>query len=84
MYVARDRGVDVADRLIADIMDRIDLLASHPEAGRERDDIAAGLRSFPVRNHIIYCRPERACILVARVLRGSRDQASAVEPQSDE
>ncbi len=83
VYVARDRGVDVADRVVADIMDRVVLLASHPKAGRLRNEIAAGLRSFPVRNHIIYYRHEPAHILVARVLHGSRDQAAAVAPHSE-
>jgi toxin ParE1/3/4 len=83
VYVARDRGVDSANRVIDDIMDRVVLLASRPKAGRRRHEIAAGLRSFPVRNHIIYYRPEQGHILIARVLHGSRDQASAVEPQGE-
>ena len=68
VYVAGDRGVEVADRMVGEIVDRFALLATHPQAGRLRDDIAAELRSFPVEGHIIYYRPERARILVARVL----------------
>jgi toxin ParE1/3/4 len=83
LAVAQDRGVDVANRLVDDITDRCVLLASHPDAGRLRDEIAAGLRSFPVRNHIIYYRPEQGHILIARILHGSRDQSSAVEPQGE-
>ncbi len=84
VYVAGDRGVEVADRMVAEIVDRFALLATHPQAGRLRDDIAAELRSFPVQGHIIYYRPERARILVARVLHGSRDQASAFGPPDEE
>lgn len=80
LHVAEDRGVDVADRLIDAIMNRIILLASHPKAGRVRDDITPGLRSAPVRRHIIYFRLEQSRILIVRVLHGARDQASAVEP----
>jgi toxin ParE1/3/4 len=72
--------VDVANGLIDDIMDRVALLASQPHAGRLRDELAVGLRSFPVQNHIIYYRPEPSYILIARVLHGSRDQASAIGP----
>lgn len=77
LYVAQDRTVEVANRLIDDIMDRIVLLASHPKAGRLRTELAAGLRSFPVRNHVIYYRPGQGHILIARVLHGSRDQGVA-------
>ena len=78
LYVTRDGGVDVANRLIDDIMDRIVLLATQPNAGRLRDELAVGLRSFPVKSHIIYYRPEPSHILIARVLHGHRDQASAL------
>ena len=60
-------------------MDRIVLLATQPNAGRLRDELAIGLRSFPVGNHII--RPEPSHILIARVLHGRRDQASTLGPQ---
>ena len=84
VYVSGDRGVEAADRMVAEIVDRFILLATHPQSGRLRGDIAAGLRSFPVHGHIIYYRRERARILVARVLHGSRDQVSAFGPQDEE
>ena len=83
LYVAADGGVDIANRLIDDITDRIVLLGTQPNAGRLRDELAVGLRSFPVHRHIIYYRPERGHIVVARVLHGSRDQASAIAPQGE-
>lgn len=83
LYVAQDRSVDVASRLVDDITERFVLLASHPEAGRLREEITAGLRSFPVKNHIIYYRPEPGHILIARVLHGSRDQATVLDLLGD-
>ena len=68
LYVAGDGGVDVANQ---------------PNAGRLRDELAIGLRSFPVENHIIYYRPEPSHILIARVLHGRRDQASTLGPQEE-
>jgi toxin ParE1/3/4 len=84
LFAARDHSIEVANRLVDDITDRCVLLADHPEAGRRRDEIAAGLRSFPVRNHIIYYRPEPGHVLIARILHGSRDQAAAVKPRGEE
>ncbi len=82
-YVAGDGGVNVADRLLDDIMDRIVMLASQPKAGRRRDELAVGLRSFPVKSHIIYYRCEASHILIARVLHGSRDQPSALGTEGE-
>jgi toxin ParE1/3/4 len=77
-YVASNRGVDVADRLLDHIMGRIVMLAGRPNAGRHRDDLAAGLRSFPVKRHIIYYRSEPSHILIVRILHGGRDQPSVL------
>lgn len=77
LYVARDRTIEIANRLIDEIMDRILLVARHPRAGRLRDELAPGLRSFPVRDHVIYYRPEQGHLLIARILHGSRDQGVA-------
>ena len=82
LYVAQDNGVRAADRLIDEITRRFALLATHPDAGRSRDDIAAGVRSFPVKNHIIYYRTHTQGILVARVLHGKRDQAALLSSKA--
>ena len=83
LHVAGDRGVDVADHLLDDIMGRIVLLASQPDAGRPRAELAVGLRSFPVKSHVIYYRREQGHILIARVLHGSRDQPSALGTEGE-
>ena len=82
LYVAQDNGVGAADRLIEEITKRFVLLATHPDAGRLRDDIAADVRSFPVKNHIIYYRASEHGILVSRVLHGKRDQAAILGPKA--
>jgi toxin ParE1/3/4 len=45
-----------ADRMLADIDDKCRLLALQPELGPARDDIAPGLRFFPVRRYLILYR----------------------------
>lgn len=77
LYVALDGGVSRADRLIDQITRRFALLAQYPDAGRLRDDIAAGTRSFAVKNYLIYYRPFETGVLIARVLHGKRDQSVA-------
>jgi plasmid stabilization system protein ParE len=58
--VARDRSVEVANRLVDDITDRCVLLADHPEAGRLRDEIAAGFAASPFETTSSTTAPGRA------------------------
>ena len=63
-----------ADRLL----DRIDavciMLASYPEAGPRRDDIALGFRYFPVRPYLVIYRVVAPDLVeVVRVVDGRRD-----------
>jgi hypothetical protein len=44
-----------------------------PGAGRERGELAASLRSFPVGNYIVFCLPLPDGINVVRILDGYLD-----------
>jgi toxin ParE1/3/4 len=71
-YIAQDTSA-AADRFL-DRIHRVCLrLASAPRIGRPRDDLAAGLRSFPVGHYVIFYRDSTAAIEVVRVLSGYRD-----------
>lgn len=74
-YVAsRSGSLDVADRLVDSIAERILTLAEYPTLGRSRDeDLRPGLRTFPVGEYVILYRLEEEDAVVLRVLRGSRD-----------
>jgi toxin ParE1/3/4 len=82
-YIARKSGsLEIADRFtefLSDrftefLSDRFYLLANHPYIGRRRDEeLRPGLRSFPVRDYVIFYRIEDEDVLILRVLRGSRD-----------
>ena len=82
LYVAQDSGIDTADRLIEEITKRFALLATHPDAGRLREDIAAGVRSFPVKNYLVYYKTHTQGIMFARVLHGKRDQAAVLDSKA--
>jgi toxin ParE1/3/4 len=77
-YVARNSdSIDVADRLLESITEAFCLLAQAPEAGTRRDEIAPGLRGFPVGNYIIYYAKTERHVVISRILHGMRDQKSA-------
>lgn len=62
-----------ADRLLDRIEGACALLATHPHAGKQRDDLAPRLRFYPVGNYLVFYVPRGDGIVVARVLHGARD-----------
>jgi toxin ParE1/3/4 len=71
-YIAVD-NMKAADGVLTSINDRIDMLADSPEIGHRRDEISAGLRSFPESKYVIFYRPIRDSIQIIRILHGARD-----------
>jgi len=65
--------VSAADRLLDRIEALCFSLAASPLIGRSREEIAAGLRSYPIGRYVLFYRPVRGGIEVARVLHGARD-----------
>ena len=65
-----------ADSQIDRIVERLVMLATFHSAGRSRDELAPGLKSFPVDRYVLFYRIIPEGIEVIRVLHGSRD----VEP----
>jgi toxin ParE1/3/4 len=72
-YVASSSSIEIADRLVDSLTTRFFLLAKYPRAGRRRDDLRPGIRSFPVGNYIVLYRLDGEDVLIQRVVRGSRD-----------
>ncbi|WP_235578386.1 type II toxin-antitoxin system RelE/ParE family toxin [Pseudorhodoferax sp. Leaf267] len=75
-YIADD-SEQQAD-LFLDMLDvRLALLATQPEMGRERPELAPRLRAFPVKRYVVFYRPMRDGIEVLRVLHSARDVTRA-------
>jgi toxin ParE1/3/4 len=72
-YVAGQRSIEAADRLVASIAARFLLLATHMHAGRRREDLVPGTRVFPVGEYLILYRLDGEDVLIQRVIHGSRD-----------
>jgi toxin ParE1/3/4 len=66
-------SIETAERLVDAIYGRILLFGRHPHLGRQRDDLLAGIRLFPVGDYVLLYRVEEADAVVARVVHGSRD-----------
>jgi len=70
LYVA-EYSVEAAEGLL--------VLADSPLAGRSRDELAPGLRSFPTGSYLIFYRVIPDGVEIVRVLHGSRDIPSEID-----
>lgn len=70
--IAED-NLAAAEGFIESIDTKAHLLLTAPEMGLRRDELAPGLRSFPVGNYVIFYRVAKRGIEVARVFHGARD-----------
>ena len=71
-YIADDSEVR-ADAFIDRIDQKFRTLAQRPLIGRLRDELAVGLRSFPVGRYVIFYRPLSNGVEIVRVLHSARD-----------
>ncbi len=62
------------------ILQRLAEVASFPRLGRPRDDLFAGCRGLPIRQHIAYYLVDDAAITVMRILHERREPSGAVVP----
>ena len=71
LYVAQD-DLTAADGLLDEFHEKLQILASHPQLGPARPDIARQLRYFPVRNYLLLYREIADGIELVRVIHGAR------------
>ena len=71
VHIAR-RDPNAADRLVDRLTEMLDLLATQPMMGRAADHLLPGLRSIPVRDYLIFYRPDEEGIMVVRIIHGAR------------
>jgi toxin ParE1/3/4 len=65
-----------ADGFIDRIDEKFRLLAAQPLMGRERNELAPGLRSFPMAPYVIFYELVVDGVAIVRVLHGARDVES--------
>jgi toxin ParE1/3/4 len=72
LYIAED-SIEQADRWVDRLDEKLRLLATQPLMGRAREELAAGLRSFPFGRYVIFYVPIDQGVDVVTVLHGARD-----------
>lgn len=84
-WISADSGEHRADALLERLNAAMALLAERPKIGRERPEIASGLRSFPVWPYVIFYRSLAKGCRIMRVVHGHQDLGRAFDrSQRDE
>ena len=62
-----------SDEFAHEFDDKFSLLLTQPEMGRKRSELGPNLRSFTIKNYVIFYDPIPEGIFIVRVLHGARD-----------
>lgn len=77
-YVAQ-YNIEAANRLIKEITGKFTLLRDYPHVGREQNNLLVNLRSFTIKDYLIFYQPFENGVEILRVLHGSRNVESIFE-----
>jgi toxin ParE1/3/4 len=62
-----------ADKQIAQILNRLPMLAQYPDMGKSRHDLAPSLRSFPSKPYVVFYAKSQDGIEIMRIIHQSRN-----------
>jgi toxin ParE1/3/4 len=71
-WIAED-GEAAADRFVDLLIQHFQVLGDNPHLGRQRDELRAGYRSFPVGDYLIFYRIGQPGVRIMHVVHGRRD-----------
>ena len=83
-YVADRSGYNAAEQLLNKINRQCQRLTNFPNMGRNRDELALNVRSFPIDNYLIFYRVIEEGIEILRVASGYRDLRDLFSQQEDD
>lgn len=72
LFIAEDSPQN-ADQYVDYIKKRCENLAEFPDVGRDREELAPGLQSFPIDNYVLFYKAIDDGIDIVRVLNAARD-----------
>jgi toxin ParE1/3/4 len=72
-FSLRTWGQAQSSEYLAQIKEQFWTLSTQPHIGVERPELAQGLRSIPVKNHILFYRVQNQQLEIVRVLHGRQD-----------
>jgi toxin ParE1/3/4 len=82
-YIARQSGLNQADRFLNKLDAKFVKIAQFPNLGRQRDEILPGLRSLPMDNYLILYMAIGQDVEIFRVVSGYRDLSALFTDADD-
>lgn len=82
-YIARQSGLDQADRFLNKLNAKFVKIAQFPNLGRQRDEILPGLRSLTMDNYLILYMAIGQDVEIFRVVSGYRDLSALFTDAND-
>ena len=83
-HYVRVAGRPTAENLLREIAKAIALIEAHPFAGRTRDEVRPGLRSFAAAPHVVFYRVVDDTPQIVRLLDGRQDIEEKFAAEADE
>ncbi|MEX2216474.1 MAG: type II toxin-antitoxin system RelE/ParE family toxin [Phycisphaeraceae bacterium] len=62
-----------ADRWIEELLAKCNSLVEWPRSGRARPELTKGLRSYPHGDYLIFYKPQKDTVFIARIVHGARN-----------
>lgn len=75
-YCRTAAGAAAAEKVVAQIITKVESLGARPARQRLRTNLAAGVRALRVSDHLIFYRVGEDTVSIVRILHGSRDITS--------
>lgn len=75
-------GEAVAAAYVTDLRQTVHAIAERPLAGRDDNDLAAGVRSVRCRSHRIFYQIDGGSVLIVRILHHAQDAERALGQQT--
>lgn len=74
-HTIADRNEPAADKMLARIHEKLEILSTFPAIGRTRPDVAQGVRHFPIGNYLLLYRIDEDAhmIHIVRIVHGARN-----------
>lgn len=82
-YIARQSGLNQADRFLNKLDAKFVKIAQFPNLGRQRDEILPGLRSLPMDHYLILYMAIGQDVEIFRVVSGYRDLSTLFTDADD-
>jgi toxin ParE1/3/4 len=70
---AENSTLNLADKKIAILQNKLTLLSQFPAAGRQREELMLGMRSLPALEFVIFYQIFDTKVQIVRILNGRRD-----------